>query len=202
MTLSQYLFAFALSVITYLSPVTWRHEAVPGWAETPGERLSRYNLIAYDVARAALDACQKHAKPRVCARWYINVALAIAHHESDFAPDVDAGKCYRGKDGKSLRCDSGNAHSIWQVHPMEPGDGARFDNSRYEAVRAAMGIVVRSLHECRLRPKEDQYAVYAGGGCQYRMAVIRSQELYRYIERAKKAPHAWEDLVWKEQGEK
>jgi len=196
MTLPQYLFAFALAVLHYLSPVDRPHEVLPGWHETVSERASRYNLIAYDVARAALDSCQQMAKPRDCARWYITVALGIAHHESDFAPDVDAGKCYRGRDGKNKRCDDGHAHSIWQVHAYSPEEANLYDVDRYAAVREAMRIVYRSLRECRHRPKDEQYAVYAGGGCRYPKAVVASQELYRYIERAKRAPHTWEDTTW------
>jgi hypothetical protein len=192
------LFARALAVLLYLSPIGKPHEQLPGWAETPEARLRRYYSIALDTVVVADEVCRGN---RACAVNVIHMALGVAWHESGFAPDVDLGPCYRGADGKGPRCDGGDAHSMWQLHPMScvtgpnapPGPCAEsvlYDTDRRAAMREALRRMWRSIRECQhaLVPKEDWYAVYAGGGCKLSAAVLRSHELMGSIARAVRAP--------------
>jgi hypothetical protein len=130
----------ALAGILTLSPLDRAHERLPGWDETTGQRASRYERIAVDVARAATDACREPHGPNgeasPCERRSVALLVGIAWHESDMAPDVDAGLCYRGRDGRSPRCDGGAAVSIWQLRTG--GEERRlFESVRYEAARRA-----------------------------------------------------------------
>src|SRR5689334_6529165 len=77
--------------------------AYPGWAETVEQRTARMQSIADDIAAVTTD-------PREMA-----VLVAIGHHESGWAPDVDNGPCYRGPRNDSPRCDGGRAASPWQL---------------------------------------------------------------------------------------
>lgn len=192
------LLARALAVLLHLSPIGQPHEALPGWGETDEARLRRYYAIASDVAYVADEACKGN---RACAINMIHMGLGVAWHESGFMPDVDLGPCYLGRDGKGSRCDGGNAHSMWQLHPLgcvtgphaPPGPCAEavlYDTDRRAAFREAIKRMWRSIRECRrsLVPKEDQLAIYAGGGCRLQQSVLRSRELAACIQKAARAP--------------
>lgn len=105
--------SLALSALLTLSPLSTPRESLPGWEETESARAARYASISEDVATAATDACGERGEG--CRRWAVATLLGIAAHESGFAPDVDAGRCYRGRDGKGGRCDGGRAWSMWQL---------------------------------------------------------------------------------------
>jgi hypothetical protein len=190
--------ARALAILLHLAPPAHAYEAIPGWHETPEERLHRYYAIASDVSTVALEVCRGNVS---CAKHAVEHALGVAFHESAFAPDVDLGPCYRGKDGKGPRCDGGNAHSMWQLHPMgcvtgphapkEPcAEVVLYDTDRRAAVREALKRMARSRKECsrHFLPPEEQLAGYAGGGCKLPSAAKKARELDEYIKRAASSP--------------
>jgi hypothetical protein len=196
--------ARALAILLHLAPVTRAYEALPGWSETPVERLHRYYAIAADVSSVAIEVCHGN---RACAMGAVTSALGIAWHESAFAPDVDLGPCYRGKDGKGPRCDGGNAHSMWQLHPLSCVTGPHapknpdgtlkkcdeavlYDTDRRAAAREAIRRIWRSKRACARAgvPPEEQLAIYAKGGCKLSGAAAISRELTAYIRKAAASP--------------
>ena len=189
--------ARALAILLHLSPLSRTHEVLPGWEETPEQRLHRYYSIAADVSVVALEVCKGNVE---CAKRQVTAGLGVAWHESGFAPDVDLGPCYRGKDGKGQRCDGGNAYSMWQLRPLgcatgphaPPGpcaEAVAFRDRRV-AFREAIKRMGRSQKECAriFAPKDEQLAVYSGGGCKLPMAIVRSRELFGCIRKAASAP--------------
>lgn len=90
--------------------------AFPGWEETAEARTERYVSIANDMAAVVLDPKESplYAGPKARGRTAA-LLTAVAFMESGFAPDVDKGPCYRGKDGKGVRCDSGRSACVMQV---------------------------------------------------------------------------------------
>lgn len=127
--------AWVLSLLVLALPPD-RVQAQPGWDEAPSAREARYLAIATDVAAVvyAPGARTLYAGPRGRARTAA-LLVAVAVLESGLAADVDLGPCYRGRDGRSMRCDSGRAHGLWQVHaPEVAGD-------RRAAARAALRVL-------------------------------------------------------------
>ena len=125
--------------------------AFPGWAETVDQRTARYESIANDIAAVVLDPEEKPLYGGPQGRGQTAALIvAVAFMESGFAPDVDKGPCYRGKDGKGLRCDSGRSASIMQIMV---GDGRTKDGwkkadlfqDRTKAVRAALHLMHMSF---------------------------------------------------------
>lgn len=173
--------AWALRVLLTLSPLTAPREALPGWAETPWERGVRYVAIASDVAAAADEACGSRGEG--CRRWAVAVLLGVAWHESGFAADVDAGRCYRGRDGKGPRCDGGRAWGLWQMQGS--GDeGKAWARDRRAGAREALRRIGRSLRACRRLPREEALSAYAGGRCEGAEAARRARELHAAVTRA------------------
>ena len=186
--MSTTLAAATLAAIVALSPPSAPVETFPGWAETPQQRLTRYHAIADDVAGAveemvaAPGACGTLEQCRARA---VGLLLGIAWHESGFAPDVDAGQCYRGRDGRGPRCDSGRSHSMWQLRTG--GEEAElFAHSRREAAKAALRKARRSLGACHRLPEDERLVAYAGGRCEYPhpVALRRAHELHAAVSRA------------------
>lgn len=190
-----YLMGRALAVLLFLSPIGKPHEALPGWTETDDARLHRYYAIAADVAVVADEACKGN---RACAVNAVHALLGVAWHESGFAPDVDVGPCYRGLDGKGPRCDGGNAYSMWQLHPLGCAQGPHAGPcaevadyaDRRKAAREALRRMARSIRECRKAsvPRDEELAVYAGGGCKLPSAMRAARDLAAAIKRATRAP--------------
>lgn len=85
--------------------------------------------------------------------------VAIAAHESGLAPDVDAGRCYRGP-GHRSRCDGGRAVSLWQIqgHPELAGD-------RPAASKVALHLATRSMSSCSSRGPDAGLRAFASGTC-------------------------------------
>lgn len=129
--------------------------AYPGWEETAEERLERYKGIA--------DAAVKVGK----TKGRVATLLAISFHESGWARDVDLGPCYRGVDGKSVRCDGGRAACMMQVrtdaHPQWKAED--LFASREECFRVGQIIIDRSERACRRHGPDYAFDVYAGGQC-------------------------------------
>lgn len=173
--------SLALRIILHLAPLSGTYEVLPGWAETPWERGARYVSVATDVAEATEAACGPSGG---CRAWALPALLAVAYHESAFAPDVDAGHCYRGRDGKSKRCDSGRAVTMWQLQGSSE-ERSLWVTDRQQAARTALRRMLRSIGACRALPKEERLAAYAGGRCEEPMAKRRARELYALVERAR-----------------
>jgi len=192
----EILTARALAVLLFLSPVDRPRERLPGWDETNDQRLARYRSIAADVATVALAGCRGDA---ACARRSVHLLLGVAWHESGFAPDVDAGRCYRGRDGTNHRCDSGLAHSMWQLRPIRCATGpaappcdeaTRYDHDRQAAAAEALHRIFGSVRACQRvgAPRDHWLAIYAGGSCRGVLAQQRSRELHQAVARAERAP--------------
>ena len=127
--------AWILSLLVLALPPD-RVQAMPGREETLAAREARYLSIATDVAAVVYAPASPvlYAGSRARAHTAALI-IAVAVLESGLAADVDAGPCYRGRDGRSMRCDSGRAHGLWQVHdPNVQGD-------RRAAARAALRIL-------------------------------------------------------------
>lgn len=127
---------------------------LPGWAETSAAKRARYEAIAADIASAVYMTPEQHQRQAAA------LLVAIASHESGFAPDVDAGRCYRGPGWRS-RCDGGRAVSLWQLQgrPELAGD-------RAGAARAALSLATRSIRACSSKGPDAGLRLYASGSCQ------------------------------------
>lgn len=177
--------AIALRMILTLAPVEQPREVLPGWVESPNARMARYVVIAEDVASAAEFSCsgRKPQNKQRCEIWTTAYAVGTAKHESDFAPDVDLGECYRGKDGKSSRCDSGLSVSMWQIR-VGGEEGKLYRHDRRAAAIEAIRRMNRSMNACQKLPVADRLSAYAGGRCEGATAILRSRELWALIEKA------------------
>lgn len=148
--------AWILSLLIFLAPPEHRAAlpAYPGWQETAQQRTARYCSIAEDIAETTTN-------PREQA-----LLVAVAYHESGFAPDVDLGPCYRGPRNDSPRCDGGLAVSMWQIQAV--GEDARsLFADRRKAAQRALAAMRRSAARCV--PKHGREAglrAYASGSCE------------------------------------
>lgn len=82
-----------LSVLLLLAPPS-RAQHLPGWEETEEQAQTRFQSIANDIAAVARNRVEAAA------------LIGVSFHESGFAPDVDAGTCYR-LGSWHTRCDGG-----------------------------------------------------------------------------------------------
>jgi len=124
----------------------------PGWSETEDELHARLRSIAEDAAAVA------KGKPEDAL-----LLLAVDHHESAFGVDVDRGPCYRGPDGNSSRCDSGNAYCPLQLHIGAERGAQAFADRRMCFRIGLAGLKHGRIADC---PSDDmQFAGYAGGSC-------------------------------------
>lgn len=172
----------ALAALLSLSPLDSPRIAFPGWEESGEARRARYESIAEDVARAATEACGDRGEP--CRRRSVAILLGLAWHESGFAPDTESPEgCWRGRDGKGSRCDSGQAATLWQMQGSAE-ERAAWLRDRAQAARVALRRASRSLGACRRLPEDDRLAAYAGGRCEGADALRRSRELTAAIARA------------------
>src|SRR5512147_2209962 len=133
--------AWILSLLVFLASPEHRAAlpAYPGWKETAQQRTARYESIAEDIAATTTS-------PREQA-----LLVAVAYHESGFAPDVDLGPCYRGPKNDSGRCDGGLAVSMWQIQAV--GEDAReLFADRRRAARRALAAMRRSAAHCTEHP--------------------------------------------------
>lgn len=159
----------------------------PGFEETVDERSARYTSIAADLERFVFAEETKpvfagpHGRARTAA-----LLLSIAYHESGFAKDVDVGPCYRGKSGKSSRCDSGMSACLMQLHI---GDGKTAEGwtqadlfaDRTKCFAAGLRLVRGSFGACRALPLRHRLAAYASGSCAHGHAA--SEALMDMAER-------------------
>lgn len=172
------------AVLLHLSPLEAPRVAFPGWAESPNDRAWRYASIASDIAEAATDACGERGP--VCRRWAAATLIGIGWHESGWSADVDIGPCYRGRDGKSPRCDGGNSRSAWQLRGSAEERAVWSD--RKAAAREALRRAWRSLNACRALPVAWRLSAYSGGRCVSEgRAAAASGELAAAVKRAEMA---------------
>ena len=134
------------------------------------------------MAGAASDACGDGTE--VCKRWGVAVLVAIGTHESHWAADVDAGKCYRGP-GHELRCDSGHSWTAWQMHGT-PEEGAAWAADRKGAAREALRQAMRSWNGCRktVADPAQRWAAYARGNCSSKEGQAISVDLDALVRSA------------------
>ena len=174
--------SLVLAALLSLSPIDGPRLAYPGFAETPWERGVRYLSIASDIATAAEGACGTRGE--VCEHNAAALLIGLAWHESGFAPDVDAGRCYRGRDGRGPRCDGGRAVSLWQLQGSAE-ERALWGGDRVQAARAALRRAWRSMNACRGKVAPDEtLAVYASGRCDNETGKTRARELAASVRRA------------------
>lgn len=150
--------AWALSAMLSKSPPAKMATlpAFPGWSETAEERTERYRGIAHAAAVVGVD------------RHTTATLLAISFHESGWARDVDLGpSCYRGADGKSVRCDSGRASCMMQVRTdvHTQWTAAELFGDREKCFRAGLEIVRRSQRACSKLGPDFALDAYASGSC-------------------------------------
>jgi hypothetical protein len=140
-----------------------------GHVETSEERTARYEDIARDLETVLEDPkavlfSGPSGKEKTAA-----LVLAVAFHESGFAPDVDLGPCRRDKNPK--RCDGGRATCMLQVHVLPDGktqEGWTPDElqaDRTKCFRAGLRAMRASFKMCARSPLEDRLAAYASGSC-------------------------------------
>ena len=144
---------------------------LPGHEETAQEKTARYESIASDLFDVVYDPKEtplfRGAKGRARTAALV---LAVAYHESGFAHDVDVGPCYRGKDGRGARCDHGKSACVMQLHV---GDGTTLQGytqeelfaDRKKCFRAGLGLLRKSLSECRRLDTRHRLNAYATGVC-------------------------------------
>ena len=170
--------AFALAaILAHAKPETVSQYAAPGHAETVDEVRARFASIASDAAVVA------HEKPLYAGargdERTVATLLALAFHESGYAHDVDVGPCYRGRDGKSLRCDSGRAACSLQVRTdvHREHTAAELFADRKLCFREGLRVLRSSMATCARSAPTDLFAAYAGGSCSAPLAVKRGREL-------------------------
>lgn len=118
--------------------------STPTHQETPEQRRAR---VARDIA------AEVEAGPGGDRVWA--ASLAVAWHESAYAPDVDLGPCYRARE--TGRCDGGRAKCILQIqgYPEVEGD-------RRACVRIGLRAIFGSLSRCRANPEPERLAGLSG----------------------------------------
>ena len=166
------------------------HQAFPGWEETVEERKERYADIADDVIEVVWGKDEHGAfkndsvflGPQGRARTAA-LLLAVAFHESGYAPDVDKGPCYMGKYGKNGRCDGGRSVCMLQVmvgreyvtrtgekivpRTREGWTAQDLFEDRTKCFRAGMAKMRASMRMCARAglPLEHQLTAYGAGTC-------------------------------------
>lgn len=148
--------AFAV-IVGFSPPQRAAHqEHFPGWAETVEERTTRYG----EIAAAAAAVAEREAPVLGSRRRTLLLLLAVAAHESGFSRDVDLGPCYRGRDGRGKRCDSGKAFCLVQIQGH--ADGPSLFKDRRACLTAGLGQIRASLKMCAHLPEAERLAGLSG----------------------------------------
>lgn len=166
--------AWLYSIIAAVAPPDkeHRHPSFPGWEETAEERVERYESIASDVVAVAFDPEKKPlfggalGRARTAA-----LLLAVAYHESGFAKDVDKGPCYRGKGGRSARCDHGKSACLMQIRigqgtTQEGWTQDELFADRKKCFSAGLNLMRKSISACRNLDERHRLNAYASGVCE------------------------------------
>ena len=156
-----------LALLTYAAPPDRLSDAMPGWEESPEARRARYEAIAADIAATvyAPDAPALYGGARGRAHTAA-LLVAVAVLESGLAADVDRGPCYRGRDGRGPRCDSGRAYSLWQVHDASVAGDRRKAAARALRIMRSSFAWAHGTRDYNWSPAEREVHrldAYAGG---------------------------------------
>ncbi|APR88518.1 hypothetical protein A7982_13867 [Minicystis rosea] len=146
-------------------------QSYPGWEETAEARSARYRSIAEDLQAVAYDPAErplfagKRGRARTAA-----LLLALALKESGLAPDTDRGPCYRGRDGRNARCDSGRSACMLQIRVGKgttPEGWTKEDlfADRRKCFRAGLHLARRSVGACSQDGPDFILNAYASGVC-------------------------------------
>lgn len=156
--------AWILSILLSLTPAAPQ----PGHAETPEQYRARLGEIATVIADGVYG---EHHGPLLAegADATATRLIAVAYMESGFSHDTDVGPCYRGRDGRSARCDAGRSVSIWQIqigNARTPEGYVKDDLwDRRKAERVAQRKIVASAGCARLYGPDAALNAYASGSC-------------------------------------
>lgn len=139
-----------------------------GFEETAEERTSRYESFAADVAEVVKEGAPLPGRSKTATGALL---LALAFEESGFAKDADVGPaCYRGKDGKNARCDSGRSACALQVNlgkgkTPEGWTQADLFADRKKCLRVGLRLARRSFSACASMGATHLLDAYASGLC-------------------------------------
>lgn len=167
--------------------------AFPGWEETRQERTERYEDIARAVLEVSFDPEERplFTGPRGRAHTAL-MLVAVAHHESGFARDVDVGPCYRGGNLRA-RCDGGNSACMVQIRigsgtTREGWTQADLFADRSKCFRAGLHMLRRA--HCSQNPQASQWVAYASGSCSNVTRAGLELEVFRrgFVTAAGKVP--------------
>lgn len=190
--------AWVLAVLESMLPaekMVVAHDWV-GIVETVEQRRARYESFANDLEAVVFDPATKLPFAGPMARSQTAALLiGIAAHESGLAPDVDLGPCKRDTPATKLRCDSGHAACVLQVHvTVLQADGRRTTREgwtledlfadRQKCFRAGLAAARGSLGMCNAHGDEGRLAAYASGSCDSEAGLKGSRELWAYYQRA------------------
>ncbi len=158
--------AWIFSLLVLLAPPERiaAQPSFPGWHETAAQLTARYQSIATDIAAVVETetpiARGPHGREQTAA-----MLVAVSWLESGWAPDVDSGSCFRGHNGRSSRCDSGRAFSVYQVQVADPVLRELVRTDRREATRVALARIRRSIAACSRFGDLARLNAYASGRC-------------------------------------
>lgn len=166
---------------------------LPGYEETVEEKQVRYESFASDLYEVVYDPSVKPLfggkKGRAMTAATI---LGVAFHESGFAHDVDKGPCYRGRNGRDVRCDGGMSACVMQIklgagtttlrsHGFEGLTQADLFRDRKLCFRVGLHLIRRSFVACSKQGPEGKLNAYASGVCT--LGLDKSKELLAIVRR-------------------
>lgn len=155
--------------------------AWPGWAETAEERHERYEGIAAAAWAVANDPEERPVFAGARGRERTaSLLLGIAWLESGFARDVDLGPCYRGRDGRGPRCDSGRSACLMQIQigggvTREGWNNSELFSDRERCFRAGLHLVRKSFAACARSGIGHELDAFTDGACGSLVAAARSR---------------------------
>lgn len=158
--------AWIFSLLVLLAPPERiaAQPSFPGWHETVEQLTARYQSIASDIA-AVVETDAPLARGPRGREQTAAILVAVSWLESGWAPDVDASRCYRGRSGRSKRCDSGRAHTIYQMQFDDPAQRELARTDRRAATRTALARIRRSIAACSRYGDLARLNAYASGRC-------------------------------------
>lgn len=138
--------------------------------ETPEAMRARYASIADDVIAVTAAAEPLRGWTREGTALAL---LAIAHHESGFAGDVDRGQCKATAAG---RCDGGLSVCLLQLHSRNPRERAVWAGDRRACLREGLRRARNARWGCSV-----EWQAYASGRCDG--GAQTGRELAEYVGR-------------------
>jgi hypothetical protein len=166
---------------------------LPGHEETEAEKVARYESFASDLYEVVYDPSVKPLFGGKQARALTAATiLGVAYHESGFAHDVDKGPCYRGKNGRDIRCDGGMSACSMQIklgagttlrsaHGVEGLTQEDLFGDRKLCFRVGLYMLRRSVTSCTKRGPNERLNAYASGRCD--QGADRSKEILNIVRK-------------------